>query len=207
MQPYHEAKGKNKQLLGNISIPPCVSQIADGENGGVMMNEFPRDFSPTWYKIKEQSDIVGFNGTEYLELVQNTGVNPENYPVCQAVGQSKIWAKVGDNINPENVEKAIADLQANDHQFHTEGASWTNDLSWVKGYENVLQPMNKLSALFHQKYDRLVAEDPSITQSADYQEALLYNLLLQTSCFRYWGQGIWTDYARELYHRGEKLLT
>ncbi len=171
------------------------------------MNEFPRDFSPTWYQIKEQSDIVGFNGTEYLELVENAGVKVEDYPVCQAVGQSKIWAKVGDNINPENVEKAIADLQANDHQFHTEGASWTNDLSWVKGYENVLQPMNKLSALFHQKYDRLVAEDPSITQSPDYQEALLYNLLLQTSCFRYWGQGQWTDYARELYHRGEMLLT
>jgi hypothetical protein len=31
----------------------------------------------------------------------------------------------------------------------------------------------------------------------------LYNLLLQTSCFRYWGQGAWTDYARELYRRGE----
>ena len=32
-----------------------------------------------------------------------------------------------------------------------------------------------------------------------------FRLLLQTSCFRYWGQGVWTDYAREIYQRGEKL--
>jgi hypothetical protein len=35
---------------------------------------------------------------------------------------------------------------------------------------------------------------------------LLYLLLLETSCFRYWGQGTWTDYARELYRRGEASL-
>ncbi|MFZ4730320.1 MAG: glycosyl hydrolase family 57, partial [Pseudanabaena sp.] len=78
-------------------------------------------------------------------------------------------------------------------------------MSWVHGYENVLEPMNKLSAKFHEKYDQLVAQDPSITKRSDYQQALLYNLLVQTSCFRYWGQGTWTDYARELYRRGESL--
>ena len=86
-----------------------------------------------------------------------------------------------------------------------DGASWTNSMSWVKGYENVLEPMNKLSARFHEKYDSLVAQDPTVTKRSDYQQALLYNLLLQTSCFRYWGQGMWTDYARELYQRGEAL--
>jgi hypothetical protein len=30
----------------------------------------------------------------------------------------------------------------------------------------------------------------------------LHLLLLETSCFRYWGQGLWTDYAREIYRRG-----
>ena len=87
-----------------------------------------------------------------------------------------------------------------------DGASWTNDLSWVKGYENVLGPMNELSALFHQKYDSLLAQDSTITQQSPYQEALLYNLLLQTSCFRYWGQGMWTDYARALYEQGKRLV-
>ena len=60
--------------------------------------------------------------------------------------------------------------------------------------------------MFHQKYDALVEQDPKITKTKEYQEALLYVLLVETSCFRYWGQGTWTDYARELFRRGEALL-
>ena len=207
MQPYHEAKGRDKQQIGGVTVPSCVSQIADGENGGVMMNEYARDFQPVWYELKDNSDVVGLNGTEYIELIEAAGVNPEDYPVCQAVGQHKIWQRVDpDTVTPEKLQKAIADLEASDHQFHMDGASWTDDLSWVKGYENVLEPMNQLSAMFHQKYDELVAKDPSITKTKEYQEALLYVMLLETSCFRYWGQGTWTDYARELFQRGEALL-
>ncbi len=218
MQPYHEAKGRGKQMIGNVVIPALVSQIADGENGGVMMNEFPRDYPLVWDQLKHNgrntSGVVGLNGTEYLEMIEAAGVSPMDYPAIQAVHQHKVWDKVWDkvlgkcdrqNLNTTAVEQAIAELKAHDHQFHMDGASWTNSLSWVKGYENVLEPMNKLSAMFHQKYDALVAEDPTITKRSDYQQALLYNLLVQTSCFRYWGQGAWTDYARELYRRGEAL--
>lgn len=207
MQPYHEAKGRGRQQLGDISLPSCVSQIADGENGGVMMNEYARDFQPVWYELKDNNNITGLNGTEYIELIEAAGVNPDDYPVCQAVGQHKIWQQVNpDTATPEKVQAAIANLTATDHQFHMDGASWTDDLSWVKGYENVLEPMNQLSAMFHQKYDALVAEDSTITRTQEYQEALLYVLLVETSCFRYWGQGTWTDYARELFSRGEALL-
>lgn len=207
IQPYHEAKGRGRQEIGGVSIPCCVTQIADGENGGVMMNEYARDFQPLWYQIKDNSGVVGVNGTEYIELLEAAGVNPDNYPTCQAVGQHKIWQKVNPNqATPEKVAQAIQDLQASDHQFHMDGASWTNDLSWVKGYENVLEPMNQLSAKFHGKFDSMVQADPSITKSSAYQEALLYVLLLETSCFRYWGQGVWTDYAKELYRRGAALL-
>jgi hypothetical protein len=66
--------------------------------------------------------------------------------------------------------------------------------------------MNQLSANFHEKYDPLVQQDSSVTKQQDYLEALLYTLLVQTSCFRYWGQGTWTDYARELYRKGEELM-
>jgi hypothetical protein len=104
------------------------------------------------------------------------------------------------------VQAAIADLQAGDSSFSMAGASWTNNLSWVEGYANVLEPMNRLSADFHQRFDALVAADPAITGSAPYQEALLQLLLLQTSCFRYWGQGTWTDYATEIHRRGEVAL-
>jgi hypothetical protein len=208
MQPYHEAKGWGRQTISGIEVPSLVTQIADGENGGVMMNEFPRDFPRPWQEIRDQqSGVVGFNGTEYLELIEAAGVNPEDYPTCQAVQQHKIWQQVDpENATTEGVEAAIAHLKATDHQFHMDGASWTNDLSWVRGYENVLEPMNQLSAKFHEKYDPQVQADPAVTQRQDYQEALLYNLLVQTSCFRYWGQGTWTDYARELYRRGEALV-
>jgi len=86
------------------------------------------------------------------------------------------------------------------------GASWTNNLSWVEGYANVLEPMNQLSAHFHRVYDPLVAADPSVTSSEPYQQALLHLLLLETSCFRYWGQGTWTDYATTIQRRGVALL-
>lgn len=211
MQPYHEAKGRGRQQLGSVVVPPLVTQIADGENGGVMMNEYPRDFSPIWHEIKDNgrgtTGVVGLNGTEYLELIEAAGAKPDDYPVCQAVGQHKIWQRVDpDRATPETVEQAIADLNQTDPHFHVDGASWTNNISWVKGYENVLGPMNQLSAMFHEKFDVLVQQNPAVTQSREYQESLLYNLLLQTSCFRYWGQGVWTEYARELYRRGEALL-
>ncbi|PLS69611.1 MAG: glycosyl hydrolase family 57 [Cyanobacteria bacterium M5B4] len=208
MQPYHEAKTRGRQTIGGIAIPSCVTQIADGENGGVMMNEFPGGYLPVWEEIKQNGDVVGLNGSEYIELVFSLGVKQEDLPVCQAVHQHKIWAKVDPaQTTTAAVEQAIAELKATDHRFHMDGASWTNDLSWVKGYENVLEPMNQLSAKFHAKFDPLIARSPSVTDRPDYQQALLYNLLVQTSCFRYWGQGTWTDYARELYRRGEAALS
>lgn len=210
MQPYFEAKGLGKQSVGKVSIPSLVTQIADGENGGVMMNEFPRDYIRINQEIGAQgggkTGTVPLNGTEYLELIEAAGANPQDYPEIQAVQQHKIWQRVDvNNATPEAVEKAIAELQQIDYRFHMDGASWTDNLSWVQGYENVLEPMNQLSALFHQKYDSLVQKDEGITQRPDYQEALLYTMLVETSCFRYWGQGTWTDYARELYRRGEAI--
>ena len=211
MQPYHEAKSRGRQQIGDVTVPCCVSQIADGENGGVMMNEYGRDFVPFWQNIRDSGKgtegVVGLNGTEYIEMIEAAGVSPEDYPTCQAISQHKIWQRVDpENATPEAVSAAIKDLSENDHQFHMDGASWTDDLSWVKGYENVLEPMNQLSAKFHAKYDPLVQADASVTQRSDYQEALMYLLLVETSCFRYWGQGTWTEYAQALYRRGEALL-
>ncbi|MDX2271802.1 MAG: glycosyl hydrolase family 57 [Cyanobacteriota bacterium] len=210
MQPYYEAKSRGRQPLGSHSIPSLVTQIADGENGGVMMNEFPRDFPRVWYELRDQvhPSVVGINGTEYLELLEAEGIHSHDYPPCQAINQHLIWQQVDPHsTSPEQVEAAIRHLQETDPHFHMEGASWTNHLSWVKGYENVLQPMQHLSAAFHERFDAQVAEDPTITRQPVYQTALLTNLLLQTSCFRYWGQGVWTDYARRIYERGMACLS
>ncbi|MGK7900472.1 MAG: glycosyl hydrolase family 57 [Hormoscilla sp.] len=205
MQPYYEAKTRKKKQLGDIKVPALVTQIGDGENGGVMMNEFPPAFQQAWEDMGQNNGVVGVNGTEYLELIEAAGCHPENYPPCQAVGQHLIWSRVDpENCTPEKVEQAIASIKEDNSNYHIEGASWTNNISWVKGYENVLGPMNQLSAMFHEKIDPLRGEN--ITKSSEYRQALLYNLLLQTSCFRYWGQGTWTDYAREIYQRGETHL-
>lgn len=209
MQPYYEAKSQQcKPVLGNTSIPPLVTQISDGENGGVMMNEFPQAFKAAWYDQQQQSDVVGMTGTEYLELIEAAGVQPEDYPVCLPVGQAQIWQRVApDACSPEAITEAIASIKQTNPNFHMEGASWTNHMSWVQGYDNVLTPMTQLSARFHQKFDPLLqsSSNPgSVTGTTVYRQALLYNLVLQTSCFRYWGQGLWTDYAQKIFDQGYK---
>ena len=209
MQPYHEALGLGLQTLGGKKIPSLVSQIADGENGGVMMNEFPSAFIQAHKTIASQADgpnTVSVNGTEYLELLDSTGVQSADYPLIQAVQQYKLWRNVSSPITTESVDVAIRELKEIDPSFSMAGASWTNNLSWVDGYENVLEPINLLSAKFHKVFDPLVAMDPAVTKTPHYQESLLYVLLLETSCFRYWGQGTWTNYARDLYQRGEAVI-
>jgi hypothetical protein len=52
-----------------------------------------------------------------------------------------------------------------------------------------------------------IMEDLAVMKTCECTEALLYVMLVETSCFRYWGQGTWTDYARELYRRGEALVS
>ena len=209
MQPYYEAIGLNKQNLGQHIIPSLVSQIADGENGGVMMNEFPQAYIQAYKRIGPKTDIsptIAMNGSEYLDLLEISNVDEESYPLIQAIDQHKIWEKISGPITPTTFKKAIEELKEEDPSFSLSGASWTNDLSWEDGYKNVLEPISKLSSYFHETFDHLVVQNPSITKTHSYQEALLYLLLLETSCFRYWGQGKWTEYAKTIFKKGEKVL-
>ena len=207
MQPCYEAMGLQRTTLAQREIPPLVSQIADGENGGVMMNEFPAAYCQANERIRDDSNgTVAINGSEYLELLEAEGISEDEWPAIQAVQQQRLWNAVGATLNRQTVEEAIDRLASAGDGFSMEGASWTSNLSWVTGYENVLEPMNKLSARFHQRFDAAVNSEPSVTGTSTYQDALLHLLLLETSCFRYWGQGTWTDYARTLYRRGDDLL-
>jgi hypothetical protein len=201
MQPYYEAKGLNRWELGGKKIPPLVTQIADGENGGVMMNEFPSKYMEV---IREASGsgVPVVNVTEYLEYLFSMGITSKDFPVIQPVKQKKIWDNFKAGAGPEKMNTVIEKLKKEDHQFHMDGGSWTNDLSWVRGYENVLGPMEKVSSLFHEKVTR--AGIP--TNEHRYRNALFYLLTSQTSCYRYWGQGLWTDYGRELCRRAEEIV-
>ena len=201
MQPYYEARTLGRWELGDRMVPPLVTQIADGENGGVMMNEFPSKYMEV---IRESSGSATamLNGTEYLERLFASGVSEADLPVLQPLFQHRIWDRMDPGDGPERLAQVIADLGREDDRFHMDGGSWTNNISWVRGYDDVLIPMERASAQFHQRV--LAREVPSSDPS--YRNALLHLLSSETSCYRYWGEGVWTDYGAELARRATETV-
>ncbi len=202
MQPYYEAKSLSRWELAGKSVPPLVTQIADGENGGVMMNEFPNMYHQAVHESSGSGTPV-MNVTEYLEHLFAAGIKESDLPVIQPIHQKKIWDRVGDAPGPEKVAAAIEEIKQEDHQFHMDGGSWTNDISWVRGYESLLGPMEKVSAHFNEA----VLKNGVETDDDRYRDALFHLMTSQTSCFRYWGEGTWTDYGKELCRRADQAVT
>ncbi len=202
MQPYYEAKGLSRQILAGHSIPPLVTQIADGENGGVMMNEFPPKYHEAVRESSHSTTPI-MNVTEYLEHLFASGIKESDLPVVQPIMQKRIWDRYVPGSGEKKLAQVIEDLHKEDHRFHMEGGSWTNSISWVKGYENVLAPMEKVSSQFHEK----VLQANVSTDDPRYRNALFHLLCSQTSCYRYWGQGLWTDYGREICRRASDVMT
>jgi hypothetical protein len=200
MQPFAEAKGLSPQEYAAAMIPPYVCQIGDGENGGVMMNEFVPAYRIAFDQIGVEG-VVSLNGSEYLEMIKHKGADPAKFIPVQPVSQHRIWEEEK-TFGPGACDQAVKTVHEKDHGFNLDKGSWTSDRSWVQGYENVLDPINRLSVDFHRRFDGQRKQERDVP----YQEALLYLLLSQTSCFRYWGQGIWTEYAREICRRGSEAL-
>jgi hypothetical protein len=198
MQPYYEARGLAPVDLGGHLVPQLVTQIGDGENGGVMMNEFPPMFLRVMAEASN-SPTPALNATEYLEHLAAAGVRDDDLPMVRPVYQKRLWDRFGSGTGPAALATVIAQLRQEDDRFHMDGGSWTADISWVRGYDNILGPMAKASALFAARAASMPTNDPS------YRKALFYLLLSQTSCFRYWGQGTWTDYGRELCRRAIEI--
>lgn len=202
MQPFHEANALESKKIKGKSVPALAFQISDGENGGVMMNEFPPNYKQVWNQIGLEG-VIGLNGTEYLELLYSLGITENDFEPIQPIHQHRLWKKIEGKTSLEKVSKKIQELQKEDDRFHMNGGSWTNNLSWIQGYDNVLDPMNKLSVLFHEKMGTHAPD----RRSHPYRNALIHVLTSQTSCYRYWGQGRWTEYAREICRRGTDILT
>ena len=201
MQPAYEARGLGRVELGGQQVPPLVTQIADGENGGVMMNEFP----PKYMEVMRESGGSAsppMNATEYLEHLFAAGVSEADLPALQPIFHKRIWEHMQPGEGPERLADVIETLQAEDNRFHMEGGSWTNNLSWVQGYGDLLGPMDEASARFY----RQVVEPGVATSEQRYRNALFHLLTCETSCYRYWGEGIWTDYGRELCRRVNAIL-
>ena len=201
MQPAYEARSLSRQQLGGRDVPPLVTQIADGENGGVMMNEFPPKYEAVMHEASG-ADVAAVNVTEYLEHLAAFGLGEDDFPVLQPLYQKAIWDRMQPGDGPDRLAAVIEEAARADHRFHMDGGSWTNDLSWVKGYESVLQPMDAASAHFYE----VVVKPGMTTSSQRYRNALLHLLASQTSCYRYWGEGLWTDYGREICRRLDAIL-
>ena len=201
MQPYYEALTLDREELAARRVPPLVTQIADGENGGVMMNEFP----PKYVEVMREcsgSPTPILNATEYLERLFATGITADDLPVIQPLFQSRIWQRMAPGDGPGRLATVVADLGHEDDRFHMDGGSWTSDISWVRGYDQVLIPMDQASVQFHQ-----VALSGGVpTGDPRYRNALLHLLAAETSCYRYWGTGRWTDYGGELARRTSQIL-
>ena len=202
MQPFYEARGLGRVHLAGVSVPQLVTQIADGENGGVMMNEFPSKYVEV-VGLASGSDTPLLNVSEYLDELYALGVRPEQLPIVQPAQQARIWQRLQPGDGPERLARAIAELSAEDNRFHVEGGSWTSDISWVRGYGALLDDMQRVSALFHEKVDRAGV----LPSERRVQNVLFHLLCSQTSCYRYWGEGRWTDYGRELCRRTSDILT
>jgi len=201
MQPWYEARGLQRVDLVGHAVPPLVTQIADGENGGVMMNEFPSKYFEV-VRAARETDVPLVNATEYLEHLFAAGVRESDLPEVQPLYQGRIWSRMQPGDGAGRLQAVIEELGREDGRFHMEGGSWTSDLSWVRGYGNVLGPMEAASALFHEK----VTQPGRPTGERRHRNALLHLLASQTSCFRYWGQGTWTDYGREICRRTREIL-
>jgi hypothetical protein len=86
-------------------------------------------------------------------------VKEADLPTLQPLFQKRIWDRFKPGDGPEKLEKVIAELKQEDGRFHMEGGSWTNDISWVQGYDNVLGPMEKAQR-------SLLREDPETRHCA-----------------------------------------
>ena len=166
------------------------------------MNEFPPKYHEA---VRESSGSTTpiMNVTEYLEHLFASGIKESDLPVVQPIMQKRIWDRYVPGSGEKKLAQVIEDLHKEDHRFHMEGGSWTNNISWVRGYESLLSSMEKGSSLFYEK-----ALKPGLPPGDErFRNALFHLLCSQTSCYRYWGRGIWTDYGREICRRLEAILT
>lgn len=78
--------------LAGRSVPSLVTQIADGENGGVMTNEFPHKYFEVVRECSSSGTPI-LNVTEYLERLFASGLREEELPTLQPLLQHRVWER------------------------------------------------------------------------------------------------------------------
>ena len=177
MQPYYEAKGLSRFELKGKRIPPLVTQIADGENGGVMMNEFPSKYFEVMRECSGSATPV-MNVTEYLEHLFNTGIAEKDLPELQPLFQKRIWDRIKPGAGPEKLAKTIADTEERDPILN--GRRQLDEQYLMgQGLDSLLAPMERASALFYERVIKpgIPSSDPryrnALFSSAHFADKLL----------------------------------
>jgi len=106
MQPYYEAAGLSPWELVGKKIPPLVTQIADGENGGVMMNEFPAKYMEA-VREASGSSVPLMNVTEYLEHCEGNGISEKDFPEIIPLFQKRIWDRFKPDQAPTSSQRLL----------------------------------------------------------------------------------------------------
>ena len=112
-----------------------------------MMNEFPSKYLDVMREASG-SDTPPVNVTEYLEYLDYVWASARRtsrHPAHHAEAHLGPVPGDGGAGSPGEGHRGPA---KEDSRFHMEGGSWTNNLSWVRGYGDVLGPMEQVSALF-----------------------------------------------------------
>ncbi|MGD8513077.1 MAG: glycosyl hydrolase family 57, partial [Deltaproteobacteria bacterium] len=122
MQPYYEAQTKSREKYCGRDVVPYVLQIADGENGGVMMNEFPDAYKRVFEEVGKEG-VVAMNGSEYLEFIKQMGLNEPDFVPVQPVSQHRIWECINE-FSPGAADRAIDRVKKDDPAFDLDRASW-----------------------------------------------------------------------------------
>ncbi len=201
LEHVHEARALNRLDLGGRSIPPLAFQIADGENGRIIMDEFPDKYMRVM-RESSGSDHPPLNVSAYLACLRDRGLTEDAFDPIQPILQHRIWREFREGAGPDALAELIDRLERHDEAFHMEGGSWSAERSWVAGYEQVLDPMQTASMLFRDRADAGIVPPEDVR----YRNALYHLLLSQTSCYRYWGGGVWTERGREICRRVMDIL-
>ena len=144
------------------------------------------------------------NVTEYLQRLGSAGVGPGDLPVIQPAFQARIWGRMDPGDGPDRLADVINQLHGEDGRFSMDGGSWTSNISWVRGSQRVLGPMQRASPLFH---ERVLAKGVR-TGDPRYRNALFHLLTAEASDYRYWGAGgTWAGYGAELARRTIDIVT
>jgi hypothetical protein len=62
--------------------------------------------------------------------------------------------------------------------------------------------MEEASSSFYEK----VLSRAVPTNNRAYRNALFHLMASQTSCYRYWGEGLWTEYGKEICRRVAEIV-